>query len=231
MSTPAQSAAIEERMAAVRVSLRPVGHPLPLGFLGLGVATILVSGLQLEWFPPAEGSVVALALIAFVFPVQLVSAVFGYLGRDAVAGTAMGILAGTWLTVGVVQRDLPPGGTSKALGLFLFMTATAIALPAIAAATAKLVPAIVLALTSLRFLFTGLYQWTGSSNWKSIAGAEGVVLGTLAIYAALAIILEDATGSMILPLGKHGKGLLASIGSLPDQVADVEHEPGVRQQL
>ena len=42
--------------------LRPIGHPLPLGFLGLAAATTVVSGLQLGWYPPTEGHNVALVL-------------------------------------------------------------------------------------------------------------------------------------------------------------------------
>jgi succinate-acetate transporter protein len=75
---------------AARIVLRPIGNPLPLGLLALAAATLLVSGLQLGWLQPTEGSDVALILIAFVFPLQLLVAVFGYLGRDVVAGTGMG---------------------------------------------------------------------------------------------------------------------------------------------
>jgi succinate-acetate transporter protein len=31
-----------------RIMLRPLGNPLPLGFLALAAGTLLVSGLQLE---------------------------------------------------------------------------------------------------------------------------------------------------------------------------------------
>jgi succinate-acetate transporter protein len=227
----AQAMAVDERMDAVRVILRPVGHPLPLGFLALAAATIGMAGLQLDWLLPSDGRVIALMLIAFVFPLQLVASVFGYLARDSVAATGMGVLSGTWLTVGLVQFTSAPGATSKALGLFLFVAAVAMLVCASAAAISKLVPAAVLAVTALRFLVTGLYQWTGSSAWKSTAGTVGIVLGLLAAYAALAIALEDVTGKMVLPLAKRGKALLASTGSLRDQVAEIEREAGIRQQL
>src|SRR4051794_35408625 len=97
--------------APVRVVLRPIGHPLPLGFVGLAAATVVMSGLQLGWFQTSETPSVALLLIAFVFPVQLIASVFGYLSRDTVAGTSMGILAGTWLAFGLVLRDSVPGST------------------------------------------------------------------------------------------------------------------------
>lgn len=58
---------------AARVVLRPIGNPLPMGFLALAAGTLLLSGLQLGWLRPTDGKQVALALIAVVFPLQLVS--------------------------------------------------------------------------------------------------------------------------------------------------------------
>ena len=104
--------------AAARVVLRPIANPLPLGFLALAGGTLLVSGLQLGWLAPAQGDDVALCVLAFVFPLQLVASVFGFLGRDVVAGTGMGVLAGTWLAIALVTLSAPaPGATSDALGL------------------------------------------------------------------------------------------------------------------
>ena len=102
--------------APERIFLRPIGNALPLGFLALAGATLLVSGLQLAWLDPSQGKDVALVLVAFVFPLQLTTSVFGYLGRDFVAGTGMGILAGTWLSVGLITLTSAPGATSDALG-------------------------------------------------------------------------------------------------------------------
>ena len=43
--------------------------------------------------------------------------------------------------------------------------------------------------------------------------------------------LEDARGSTVLPLGRRGAGAAALHGGLDAQIAGVEHEAGVRQQL
>jgi succinate-acetate transporter protein len=214
-----------------RVVLRPIGHPLPLGFIGLAAATTVVAAMQLGWVPPTEGANVAWVLIAFVFPTQLVSAVFGFLGRDTVAGTSMGVLAGTWLTVGLVLRSSPPGATSKALAVFLLVGSLAMLVPAVAAFGGKVVPALVLSTTALRFLVTGIAQWTGSPAWKGTAGGVGLVLGALALYAAMAVALEDVLGHTVLPTARHAEGETAVAGTLADQFTGVEHEAGVRTQL
>src|SRR5215212_6434760 len=100
---------------STRVVLRPLANPLPLGFVALAGGTVVVSGLQLGWLEATDTSNVGVILIAFVAPLQLVASVLGYLARDVVAGTGMGILAGTWLSVGVVLFRSPPGSTSDAL--------------------------------------------------------------------------------------------------------------------
>ena len=199
-----------------RIMLRPLGNPLPLGFIALAGGTLLVSGLQLKWLEPTEGTQVALVLIAFVFPLQLVASVLGFLARDVVAGTGMGILSGTWLSIALVTLTGQPGATSDALGLFLLLAAVAMLVPAATAAAGKLVATAVLATTSLRFATTGLYQLTASDGWKATAGAVGLLLCALALYAALAMALEDALGRVVLPLGRR---------------AAIDGEPGIRDQL
>ena len=53
-------------------------------------------------------------------------------------------------------------------------------------------------------------------RWKATAGVIGLVLCALALYAALAMALEDALGRTVLPLGRR---------------APIDGEPGVREQL
>jgi succinate-acetate transporter protein len=200
----------------VTVFIRPVANPLPLGFLALGAATLLVSGLQLEWLEPTDGAQVGMILVAFVFPLQLVVSVFAFLTRDVVAGTGMGILAGTWVSAGLVLLTGAPGSTSDALGLLLLFAAAAMLVPAAAASTGKLVAFAVLATTALRFAVTGAYELTTADGWKTAAGVVGLVLCVLAVYAALAMALEDVLDRTVLPIGRRGP---------------IDGEPGVRPQL
>jgi uncharacterized protein len=199
--------------------LRPIGNPLPLGFLGLGGGTLLLSGLQLGWLDPSQGKDVALMLIAFVFPLQLIASLYGFLGRDFVAGTGMGVLAGSWLSIALVTLTSAPGSTSDALGLLLLLSAAGLAIAAFAATAGKLVATAVLGTAAVRFLCTGLYQLTASKTWEDIAGVVGLVLLALGLYAALAIALEEARRETVLPTGRRGAGL------------GVRDEPGVRPQL
>jgi uncharacterized protein len=235
IDTPGEQAArteIERRVeATTRVVLRPIASPAALGFIGLAGATLTLAGLQLGWVDAAEGSNVGLIALAFTVPLQLLASIFGFLARDGVIATGMGMLSGIWFAIALTLFTSDPGSTSDALGLFLLGTGAAMWIPAATAASSKLVPALVLGTAGLRFVLGGLHQLTSSEGWEDTAGIVGLFLFAFAMYAALAAELEDAQKRTILPLGRRGKGKAAVEGSLVDQVLHVDSEPGVKQQL
>lgn len=229
--TAGERAAREEVVSRTTVVLRPLAGPLALGFFGLAAATFVVAGLQLGWVEPAEGKKVALCVLAFTVPLQFTASVGGFLSRDGVAATGMGLLSGIWAAVALVLFTSQPGSTSDALGLFLLVAGVAMWAPASAAAASKLVPAAVLGTAGLRFLLTGVYQLTADEGWEDAAGLVGLVLAALAVYAAYAAEYEDTLKRQVLPLGRRGRGEVAMQGTYVQQVAELAKEPGVRQQL
>ncbi|AVT28215.1 hypothetical protein C6361_00425 [Plantactinospora sp. BC1] len=219
-----------EHLAVTRIALRPVGTPLPLGFLGLVVATAAFSCLQLGWVPADQHRQVALGALLFTVPVQFLAAVFGFLARDPVAGTGMGILAGTWATVGVVTLTSPAGASSAGLGVVLLCAAAALLVPT-AAATGKLVAAAVIGLSALRFAVTGIAEITAAPDWRTAAGWCGLVLAAVALYAAVGFELEDVRRRTVLPLLRRGPGHAVRDDSVAAQLRGVAREAGVREQL
>lgn len=213
-----------------RVMLRPVATPLPLGFLGLFVATLSFSSVQLDWIPPSQGSVVALAALALTVPVQLVASVFGFLARDPVAATGMAILAGTWGAAGLATLTSPPGATSPGLGVVLISAGIAMTVPA-AGGRQKVLAAAVMAVSSARFTLTGVAELNGSPAWMTLAGWTGVLLAVVSLYAALAFELEGTDKRDVLPLWRRGSAASATENDEAEQLTDIAHEPGVRKQL
>jgi succinate-acetate transporter protein len=231
LATPGEEAAWTSLRDRITITLRPLGAPTPIGFLGLAAASLVLSGLQLGWIDPAESQNVALVMIGFVFVAQFVAAVFSFLSRDGTAATAMSTLALVWLVMGLITYRSEPGATSSTLGVFLVFAGVAMALAALTAGMSKLVPAAVFLVAAVRFLLTAGYHLSDGPGWKVSSGIVGLVLFALAMYAAWASELEDAAGLTILPLGRRSKARTALHGSLLEQVSDVVHEPGVRQQL
>jgi succinate-acetate transporter protein len=220
-----------DELAATRIFLRPIANPFPLGFLGLAGATLLLAGQDLNWLPPSQKFQVALIIMVFAPVLQLVACVFGFLGRDPVAATGMGILAVTWGLIGGVHWMSPPGSHSPALGTLLFLSATAILLSAAAAARGKIVPALVMTITACRWIATGLFEVSGYHPYQTAAGYVGCVLAFVAVYAAFAIELENVRHRAVLPVLRRHRGRTALEPYLSEQVKEVAAEPGVRNQL
>jgi succinate-acetate transporter protein len=222
-------AAIRSAQAA-RVILRPLASPLPLGFLALTVATVGFATVQLSWIPQAQGHTVALGVLALTVPLQFLAAVMGFLARDPVAATGMGILSGTWGAACLATLTSAPGAASDGLGVLLLASAACLLIPAAAART-KLVPALVITTSAARFAVTGIAEIDGGRQWMQAAGWTGLGLAVLSIYAALALELEGSQSRIVLPLGRTGASKRAVDGQLLDQMENLATEPGVRQQL
>jgi succinate-acetate transporter protein len=221
-------------LASTRIFLRPIANPFALGCVGLAVATLLVSGIELGWIGTADRKQTAVLIIAFVPAIQLVACVFGFLARDAVAATALGVQSATWLCVGLSLLLAKPSshGHSHELALLLFVSAAAMLASASTAARTKLVPALVVALSAVRFALTGVYKLgTGGVAWQHAAAWTGVVLCGVALYAVLSLELEDVVHRTVLPTLRRNAGKRALRARLDDQVEKVAAEAGVRSQL
>jgi uncharacterized protein len=214
-----------------RISLRPVGSPLPLGMLALAVATLTLAGLQLSWIPVGQQHEAGLVILTFAVPLQALSCIYGFLARDSAAGTGMALQAGGWFSIGMATLSGPPGKTSPALGLLLVGAATVLLVPAVTASMSKMLAGFAMLLTSVRFYLTGAYQLSSDTYWKEAAGIAGLVLAVVAFYAGLAFELEDSRRATLLPTFRRGAGRRALRGNLADEVDGIQHEAGVRANL
>ncbi len=111
------------------------------------------------------------------------------------------------------------------------MAAGALLSAVFVAVQAKVIPALVMAGTVARFALTGLAERFGSTTWAHVSGWEGIALACLALYTAVTVDLESSKRKPVLPLLRHGHGLRAVAGDSYAQVAGVEHEAGVREEL
>lgn len=215
-----------------RVTLRPIGSPLPLGAFALVPSGLLVAGLQLGWFPVADGRSVGYLLLAFAVPLQLIASIFAFLGRDALVGTSFGIFTGTWLSFGISILTSPPGSTSPVLGVF-FLSIGAIFLMLVGGGITggKVAAGAIILTGSARFILSGLYELTSSTGVEHAAGVVGLVFAGVAGYVGLATLIEDSARRSILPIGRRGAARASFSEGLGAQLDELEHEAGVREQL
>jgi hypothetical protein len=57
-----------------RIVLRPLASSLPLVLLAFGTGTILLTALELNWVPAAQGRQLLVLVLGFVVPLELLAA-------------------------------------------------------------------------------------------------------------------------------------------------------------
>jgi len=211
-----------------RIVLRPIGSPLPLGFFTVAIDSVLVSALLWGILPAADRQSVALIVFP-AFVVQLVVAIFAFLGRDSIAGTLMLSFATPWLVDALVFY-LDPPGSSEALGIFLIVFSVFAALILVAALPKRALAA-VLVVAIPRFLLGGIAEVTGLDVMSKVAAVFGFLLAAVALYTAFALLLEEVKGEEVLPLGRSGAAREAVHGNLAFQLRNIERQAGVRRTL
>lgn len=214
-----------------QIFLRPIATPLPIGMIALAVGSLVLGGLQLSWISTTQGHMVALCLLAFVVPLQLVSFVFGYFSRDEGTASALATLSGTWFSIGLVTLGSAPGSTSGGLGLLLIGATGALLVPVTVSASSKPLVSVVFAVTALRFLLSGVYQLSGSGSWQTASGVVGLIVVALAWYTAVAFALEAGNRKPILPVLRRSGHAGPDPSSSNDPLGPVSHDAAVRSQL
>ena len=225
---PDGSPAVALSPSNLRIVLRPMASPMPLGFWTVAIATIMVSSLQLGIIPPEEQRNVALIILP-AFVLQLIVGIACIAARDAIAATLMTSLAGSWLADGLIYLFGTPGKSAASAVFFFSLTGFVAMMASAARPKAALFAVLVVAVP--RFFFSGLAAATGNEALTKTAGVLGYALAGVAIYTAWALLLEDVRGHTVLPVGRTGPARDAIEGPLAAQLAGYEHLAGVRRTL
>jgi succinate-acetate transporter protein len=199
----------------LRIMLRPMASPMPLGFYTVAIATVMVSALQLGIIPAGDRNEVAL-LIVPAFALQLIVGIACIAGRDAIAATLMSSFAGTWLADSLFYLFGQPGRSSAEAVFFFTFTVFVVMLAVVARPKAALFAVLVVAVP--RFFVSGLAAATGNADVSKAAGAIGFVLAAVAMYTAFALLLEDVRGHTVLPVGRSGPAREAIEGPIDSQL-------------
>ncbi|RZT95972.1 hypothetical protein EV201_0601 [Ancylomarina subtilis] len=177
-------------------------NPGPLGLCGFGLTTILLNLHNAGLF-----GMDTMILAMGIFMGGIVQVIVGTMEWKknnifgTMAFTSYGIF---WLTL-VFLMMLPKMGlgtapTTTAMGYYL--TVWGILSLGFFVATLKLgkVIAILFGTVVLLFALLAIANFTGSHMIHTIAGIEGVICGSIAVYMAIAELLEAVYGRQLLPL-------------------------------
>lgn len=215
----------------LRIVVRPYASSLPLGFFSFGIGMLILAGQGNGWLPAADQHTAGILLAAFVFPLETAAMVLAFLARDTFGATGLGLFSSSWLTVGLVEVASPAGGTSRAVGLYLFGFSFAVAALAVAAMLGKPLIGAILLLAAVRGALDGAWEFGAPHGVLAAAGWIALAIFAFAIYGGLAFLLEDVRKEQVLPVFRRGTSKESLEGDLAAQLERIADEAGVRQTL
>ncbi len=214
-----------------RIFVRPLGSAMPVGFFAFGTGTLLSAALEMHWIPPTSLRDVALVMLGFVAPLELIACLFAFLSRDTAGATTMGIFAFSWVGFASVWLRTGTAQGDPVIGFFCIILAIMIIALASAAFSGKPLLALILLIAALRSASLAVAQLAGGAVWRSVAAIVALILTAFSIYGGLAFLIEDLKQRAVLPVFRRGQARESIEGSLRDQLGRISKEAGVRQQL
>ena len=210
------------------VALRPIASGLPFGFFGLVAAASMIGAQAYGFLPASAGRAIGLLLLTTVV-LQLIGGISCIMARDVISASIMLVFSGVWLGTALIYIVMPPHAL-LVLGIWYLGLAPVIGC-LISSATAKLALSMVTMSGLPTFVVTAVWL-VGGAHPGALAYATGVltwVLAGFALYAGLALLLEDARRRTVLPTMRRGPMKEAFYGDFASQLNGVEHEAGVRR--
>lgn len=194
----------EREAASVSAPGEGFANPVPLGLLGYGMTTVLLSLANADVYE--SGTMVLAMAVFFGGLAQVLVALMAYRNNNAFAVTAFGGYGFLWVTLAFLTIGADHGwaeaNSGTAMGFYLAIWAVfSLGLMA-ASAVAPRVLTGVLALTVILLTVLAVANWADNATITKIGGWEGVATGAAAVYLAFAFLLNESFGRTILPVGE-----------------------------
>lgn len=177
-------------------------NPAPLGLLGFGITTILLNIHNLGLF--GLGSMILAMGVFYGGIAQIIAGIMEWKKNNTFGATAFTSYGLFWLTLVALIVFPKMGLTAKASNgaMIAYLSIWGFFTLCMFFATLKFNRALQLVFGSLTLLFflLALGDATGSTVIKQFAGAEGIVCGALAFYTAIAQIMNEVYGRVVLPI-------------------------------
>jgi succinate-acetate transporter protein len=226
-----ESAELPDTRGVIRVVLRPYASALPLGCFAFAVGNALTSAHYLHLIPATEKHVLALILLAFVAPLELIPCIMAFLSRDTGGATAMGIFAAAWVVQGLEFLPGGPDVASVAIGIFLLFLAIFLAILVVITFADKPLLGILLTVAMLRSIGAALMQFGMAGPVGVTTAILGLAVTAFALYSGFGFLLEDVKQKSFAMTFRRGETKAAIEGNLQHQLDRALREAGVRDQL
>lgn len=191
------------------VFLQPVAAPSILGLFGFAGATFMVAAHLAGWYG-SDRTTLFLAPFAATFGglAQFLAGMWSVKARDGLAYAMHGTWGAFWMAYGILYLLFATGTLSEPQGAFPALAFWFVILAAVTwagafaslATNAGLVS--VLTLLAAGSSLMAITLFTGSRDLRIISGYIFMASAVCAWYTASALMIEEAFGRPVLPLGK-----------------------------
>lgn len=178
------------------------GNPAPLGLCAFGLTTVLLNLANVGLYP-LDAMILGMGIF-YGGLAQVLAGVMEWRKNNTFGTTAFTSYGFFWLSLSGIlmlpklELGAAPGPVAMACYLAMWGAFTGVLFIATLRLN-KALQAVFLTLTLLFFLLA-LGDITGSATIKLIAGLEGILCGTIAVYTGLAQVLNELYGKVIAPI-------------------------------
>ena len=180
-------------------------NPAPLGLLGFGMTTVLLNLHNAGLF--TLGSMILGMGLCYGGTAQIIAGIMEWKKNNTFGMTAFTSYGLFWISLVLLlifpKTGLIDGtGGNVAMASYLFMWGLFTAMMFIGTLRTNRALQFVFGSLAILFFLLALGDITEISAITKIAGIEGIICGFSAIYAAIAQVLNEVYGRVVLPLGQ-----------------------------
>ena len=181
-------------------------NPGPLGLIGFGLTTILLSFFNAGIFSTLGADTLAMGIFVGGL-MQVIAGLLEFKRGSTFAGTAFTMYGFFWISL-VAVTVLPGSGTlgdkfvfdGATHGLFLTLWGVVTVFMTIGTLTHNKLSTVMFGVLAVTLLFLGAGAFTSVAILKTIGGVLGIISGLLAVYQAMAQVVNEEHGKTVLPL-------------------------------
>ena len=190
-----------ERGIIIEMEGEKLANPAPLGLMGFGTTTVLLNIHNAGFFP--LGSLILAMGIFYGGIAQIIAGILEFKKGNTFGLTAFASFGSFWLTLVfiIVFKDLP-GNSPAFMGWYLFVWGVFTFFMWIGTFGKNRVLQFIFLSLFILFWLLSIRDWTGSAAIGTLAGYEGIICGASAIYLAMAEVINESFGRIVLPIGE-----------------------------
>ncbi len=175
-----------------------ISNPAPLGLLGFGLTTVLLSLCNMGLMP-LDNIVLSMGVFCGGFA-QIVAGIMEYRNGNTFGTTAFTLYGVFWLAFVFIKLDPTGLGlTGTTMGMFLIMWGILTLFLFIGTLPGRNSLKFVFLTLTLTFLILAAGDFVGSGLLAQVGGTVGLICGISAMYTAFAEVLAEQHGKELLP--------------------------------